>query len=162
MTTASLSRCPSCQAIVNAHWVTCLACRGLLEPEPQERSASSPPASNWHQEWRSLAQVSGCLSGGDPRFDPILAALAACDSAYKSGDRLRFMKEAGHVMRISAFVPGAVIRWRRSDKKLQGPATVNEVIYEDGRLWACVKWAGQLYWVNEIIIESISTRKGEN
>jgi hypothetical protein len=58
-------------------------------------------------------------------------------------------------MRIAAFVPGAVILWRGADKKLQGPATVNEVIYEEGRLWVCVHWAGHLHWVNEIIIVNI-------
>ena len=155
MTTAALARCPACRAMVNAHWVTCLACRGSLEVDPSEHRTASPPASNWLGQWQSLARVAGMLSEEDPRYDPMLAALGACHNTYKAGDRLRFTKEADQVMRIAAFVPGAVIRWRGADKKVQGPATINEVIYEDGWLWACVKWVSHLYWVSEVIIESI-------
>lgn len=31
MSSASLARCPSCRAIVNANWTACLACRKPLE-----------------------------------------------------------------------------------------------------------------------------------
>lgn len=156
MTMAAIARCPACRAVVNAHWVACLACRASLEVEPTERGTASAPTSNWLGQWQRLAQVSGMISGEDPRYAPVLAALAACQTAYKAGDREQFAQAAQHVMRIAAFVPGAVIQWRGHDKKLHGPATVTEVIYEDGRLWACGKWAGRLYWVSELIIESIS------
>ena len=133
---------------------TSLRCEG---PGPtQELNASSLPGFNWLQQWRDLAQMAGTLSAEDPRYDPILVALAACQCAYKAGDRERFTAEAEHVKRIAAFAPGSVIQWRGHDKKLQGPATVTEVIYEDGRLWVCVKWKGQLYWVSESIIENIT------
>jgi hypothetical protein len=85
--------------------------------------------------------------------------LASCERAYKAEDREQFTKEAGNVMRLAAFVSGAVIRWREPDKKLQGPASVNEVVYDDGRLWVCVQWTGKLYWVSEIVIESIAEGK---
>lgn len=162
MTTAALARCPACRAMVNAHWVTCLACRGSLEVEPIERGTASPPASNWLGQWQSLVRVAGMLSGEDPRYAPMLAALGACQTAYKAGDREQFAKEAEHAIRVAAFVSGAVIRWRRHDKKLHGPSTINEVIYEDGRLWACVTWAGQLCWVSEIIIERIEAGSKAN
>jgi hypothetical protein len=97
----------------------------------------------------------------DPRYDPILNALAACESACKAGDRAQFTKEADNVMRIAAFVRGAVIHWRGADRQLQGPATVNEVIYEKGRLWVCVNWAGHLHWVNEIIVVNIHNGRSE-
>lgn len=156
MSTASLARCPSCRAIVNAHWETCLACRGPLEGDSQDNTSSSPPVPSWLQQWQRLARVSGMISEEDPRYDPILVALGACQNAYKAGDQLRFTKEADHVMRLAAFVPGSVIRWRGHDKKAHGPSTITEVFYEDGRLWACVKWAGQLYWVSDSIIESLT------
>lgn len=162
MTTAALARCPACRALVNTHWVVCLACRAALEGEATLRRTASLPASDWLGQWQRVARVAGMLSEEDPRYDPMLAALGACQQAYKAGDQEEFSKATQHVLRVAAFVHGAVIRWRGHDTKLHGPATINDVIYDEGRLWACVKWTGQLYWVSEIIIENIQSEgKGD-
>jgi hypothetical protein len=91
-----------------------------------------------------------------------LTTLAACESAYKADDREQFMKDADRVMRLAAFVPGSVIRWRGADKQLRGPAAVSDVHYEKGRLWACVIWAGYLTWVNDLIIANITVERKDS
>jgi len=122
-------------------------------------STPAPLEFNWLHRLRSAAQIFKAVEEEDPRHARILRALADCDNAYRAGDRELFMKEAANVARLGAFVPGAVIRWVGADKKQRGPAVLNEVIYDDGRLWACVKWAGHLYWINEIIITGITSTK---
>ncbi len=44
----------------------------------------------WLAEWRALAELTSGITADDPRLQPILAALKACDQAFLAGDYLGF------------------------------------------------------------------------
>jgi len=82
MNTASLARCPSCQAIVNVNWKACLACRKSVETnsvgQPAEAGQITPGSSI---EWDVGGERrSGVLARFHPHR-PGRLLLAVCHSA---------------------------------------------------------------------------------
>lgn len=71
MTTSSLARCPSCRAIVNANWTTCLACRKPLETtsvrQPTEAGDIAPGSRiKWGMEGGGLRSGVLVFTNTDP------------------------------------------------------------------------------------------------
>jgi len=55
-----------------------------------EEEAAPASSSAWLVEWRELAILSAGITQDSPRYRPMLAALTACDDAYKRGDWTAF------------------------------------------------------------------------
>ena len=154
MTTTGISRCPSCKAMVNAHWSTCPACRASFDGIELMTEAEKSVA-DWLKEWKSMAQMTAGLSGEDPRYPAVLAGLAACEVASRAEDLAAFRRETQSVKRLLTFVHGALVQWKDERKRVRGPAPVLDLTFEDGRLWVWVEWEGHR-WISENIIASIT------
>lgn len=51
----------------------------------------------WLVAWRELAALTYGLTGDDPRFPVVMAALNACDDAYLNGNWIAFRQSAAGV-----------------------------------------------------------------
>lgn len=136
--------------------------RQALERRSDE-SEKEPPSvdlqmSDWLSRWRGLATATSGLLPDDPRVDPALRGLANCDRCYRDGDLDGFRKGAERVRWLMQFAPGATVRWKGSvDHRLclLGPATVEHVHHDDGKLYVFVVWKDLGRWVSEAIITTI-------
>jgi hypothetical protein len=115
-------------------------------------------AADWLVRWRDLTQVRDGLLQDDPRANPVLSALSDCDRCYKAQDLDGFTKGAAGARRLMCFVPGATIRWQGIANQrfmILGPATVEYVHHDDGKLYVFVVWQGIERWVSETSIMQI-------
>ncbi len=120
--------------------------------------SSEVQGSDWLSRWRELARLTDGLLPEDPRFDPILTALSDCDRAFKAQDLDAFTKGTERVRRLMQFTPGAKVRWEGTvNHRLctLGPATVELVHHDEGKLFAFVVWRGIERWISETIITKI-------
>ena len=70
----------------------------LPRPIPRpEQGGTSPQPSDWETEWRALAKVTFGITHDDPRFKPVMSALASCDLTFEQGDWLAFKLAAAQV-----------------------------------------------------------------
>ncbi len=69
-----------------------LARQALADKVRQE--AAKP---DWSTAWRELANLTSGITPEDPRLQPVLAALDACDNAYLANDWPGFEQAAGRV-----------------------------------------------------------------
>ena len=126
--------------------------------------ATPEPGSHnwWVSQWRDLATVTDGLLPDDARVGPVLSRLAECDRCYKAADLDGFTKGAERVRRLMHFVPGATVRWEGTANHrvtTLGPATVEHVHHDQGRLWVWVSWRGTGRWISETIITKIEGPK---
>lgn len=116
----------------------------------------------WVSQWRELATVTHGLLPDDPRLVPVLDALAVCEGHYKAAELDGFAKGAEQVKRLMQFRPGATVRWEGTVNHrltVLGPATVEVVHHDQGRLWVWVSWRGAGRWISETIITTIEGPK---
>lgn len=116
----------------------------------------------WIFRWRDLAKATDGLLPDDPRLNPVLDALAVCDRHYKEADIKSFTKGAERVRRLMLFTPGATVRWEGTlnhRRTTLGPAIVEHVHVDDGRLIVFVVWKGLPRWISECIITKIEGPK---
>jgi hypothetical protein len=102
--------------------------------------------------------VTSDIEPDDPRLTPVLSALAVCEAHYRKGNLDDFTKAATQVQRLMLFTPGATIRWHGHIEHrltIQGPATVEHVHHDQGRLWIWVEWQGTGRWISEAIVTTI-------
>ena len=52
---------------------------------------------DWLAAWEELAQVTNNIEITDPRFKPVMGALASCDRTFEQGDWLAFKLAAAQV-----------------------------------------------------------------
>ncbi|MFO0699743.1 MAG: hypothetical protein U0236_10975 [Nitrospira sp.] len=117
-----------------------------------------PQDLDWLSQWRLLARTTEGLTSEDPRLNPVLDVLADCDRHYKAGDLSSFTEQSERVKRLMCFAPGAKVRWHGSENHrlcILGPATVEQVIVDGGRLIVFVIWKGIGRWISETIIKKI-------
>jgi hypothetical protein len=72
---AGITKCPSCRAIANVNWKTCLVCSHPLHGQP-----------NWETAWRELVHQTNGIDKSDPRFLGVLNALEECDRTFAADD----------------------------------------------------------------------------
>ena len=63
-------------------------------------SASPKTSADWLIHWRELAQVTYGITTEDPRFEPVMRWLNACDVAFSIGSWPAFCEAAAEVRRI--------------------------------------------------------------
>lgn len=110
----------------------------------------------WVSQWKDLAMVTDGLLPDDPRLGPVLDCLASCDGCYKAADVDGFEKASIRVRRFMQFVPGAHVWWQGEFMPHRlgniGPAIVEQVHYDNGKLWIWTSWRGVGRWVSEAVI----------
>jgi len=87
METVGVAHCQSCRAVVNLNWSACLACQKPI----------AETSRNWLSAWRELTNLTLGITGDDPRFKPIMAALENCDEMYLSNNWPAFLQAAQQV-----------------------------------------------------------------
>jgi hypothetical protein len=125
------------------------------------REPSLPPSKvgiDWLARWQEVAQGTDGLLPDDPRVDPVLTVVAECNRCHKTQNVDGFMTSTARIRRLMAFVPGATIRWEGiANQRLMilGPATVEYVHHDDGKLYVFVVWQGTERWVSETSITTV-------
>lgn len=112
----------------------------------------------WVDQWGTLSRETHGLTPDDPRLNPILDALAVCDRHYRTADLDGFTKASERVRRLMRLAPNARVWWEGAVNHLLrtlGPATVEDVQHDTGRLWVWVTWQGTGRWVSESLITNI-------
>ncbi len=64
-----------------------------------------PDKPDWLAEWRTLAWITDGMRADDPRFQPVMAALQQCDTAFLANDGARFQLA---VEQVKAALSGTV------------------------------------------------------
>jgi len=57
-------------------------------------------ARDWLAAWDALAQLTNGIERTDPRFQPVLDTLEACDRAFENGNWVAFLKAARQVQAL--------------------------------------------------------------
>ncbi len=125
--------------------------RLLAAASDKVRLVSEPPP-DWPALWRSLAAATAGLRTDDPRLHPVLSALVEAERAYKAEDLLAFQHAADRVQFLMTLQPSRSICWRAADGTLRGPAVIEHVHADAGRLWCYVTFGGLGRWVHEQLI----------
>ena len=80
---------------------------GSIEPQPsdQERIVSQPTPKpvrpDWLAAWRELATITDGITKDDPRFQPIMDTLDACDRLFLANDWAGFLRASEAVRRAA-------------------------------------------------------------
>jgi len=84
MSLAGVTHCPSCQAVMNARWTTCLACLHTMGSHGESINKG------WLAAWQELAELTEGVTKTNPRFHPVCEALEQCDRAFAADDWATF------------------------------------------------------------------------
>ena len=61
---------------------------------------------DWLAAWRDVAQITSGLTAEDPRLQPVLAGLSACDRAFEGGDWDAFQTARTALLTVMKGQPG--------------------------------------------------------
>ena len=64
----------------------------LERQEMTTNPARKPSPAQWLKAWRELATLTQGITQSDPRLDPVMKALGACDTAYLANDWSGFQR----------------------------------------------------------------------
>lgn len=102
--------------------------------EVERKMLQAVPATDWQSDadwwraaWQEVAALAIPVTDGDPRLEPVRAALKQCGDAFDAGDRQAFQR-AMETVRLAESWPkaGCRIWWAgsRANVPLEGPGVV--------------------------------------
>lgn len=109
-----VTHCPSCGAVMNTHWPSCLACSFVLveskqetlspqrqkDTENNERKQASKKE-QWINGWRTLARLTSGIEQSDPRLKFLINVLEQADRAFELDNWKEFQIAASRVKNIA-------------------------------------------------------------
>lgn len=91
-------QCRRCHPLVRVPGYEVLGPYGKLGDAVRTQARADTEA--WLATWRELAAITDGITADDPRFQPVMAALEQCDTAYLAGDWPAFQRAALQVREV--------------------------------------------------------------